>query len=95
VLSGLELRAWQPSGFVQTGQKINIQPNVQVPVQNCIILQYFVKHTMHRVKVYQIIFPTHLVPRHLNILVGVMIKRLKTTQKTRRRAGTEDHFENA
>jgi hypothetical protein len=28
-------------------------------------------------------------------LVGVMIKTLKTSQKPRRRAGTEDHFENA
>jgi hypothetical protein len=52
---------------VQTGQKINSQPNVQFPMQNCIILQYFVKHTMHGVKGYQIIFPTHLVPHHLDI----------------------------
>jgi hypothetical protein len=67
VLSGLELPAWQLSGFVQTGQKINSQLNVQVPVQNCIIIQYFVNHTMHGVKGYQIIFPTHLVPCHLDI----------------------------
>jgi hypothetical protein len=66
-MSGLGLPAWQPSGFVQTGQKINSQPNVQVPVQNCIILQYFVKHTIHSVKVYHIIFPMHLVPLHLDI----------------------------
>jgi hypothetical protein len=67
VLSGLELPAWQPSGFVHTGQKINSQPNVQVPVQYCIIIQYFVKHTMHGVKGYQIIFLTHLVSCHLDI----------------------------
>jgi hypothetical protein len=52
---------------VQTSQKINSQPNVQVPVQKCIILQYFVMHTMYGVKGYQIIFPIHLVPRHLDV----------------------------
>jgi hypothetical protein len=67
VLSGLELPAWQPSDFEQTGQKINSQLNVQVPVQNCIILQYFMNHTMHGVKGYQIIFRTHLDPCHLDI----------------------------
>jgi hypothetical protein len=52
---------------MQTGQKINSQPNVQVPVENCIILQYFVMHTMHVVKDYQIIFPTHPVSCHLDV----------------------------
>jgi hypothetical protein len=52
---------------VQTGQKINSQPNVQVPMQNCIILQYFVMHTMHCVEGYQVMFPTHLVPCHLDV----------------------------
>jgi hypothetical protein len=80
---------------VQTGQKIDSQPNVQVPVQNCIILQYFMKHTMHDVKGYQIIFPTHMVPRHLDVPSWSYDQNLKTTQKTRRRVRTEDHFENA
>jgi hypothetical protein len=50
---------------------------------------------MHGVKGYQIIFPTHPVALHLDVPSGVMIKTLKATQMPRKRAGIEDHFENA
>jgi hypothetical protein len=36
--------------LVQTVQKINSQPDIQVSMRNCITLQYFVKHATHGVK---------------------------------------------
>jgi hypothetical protein len=45
--------------LVQTGQSVNSLPNVQVPVQNCTILQCFIVHATRSVKVHQANFPTH------------------------------------
>jgi hypothetical protein len=41
---------------VQTGQKVNSQPNVQVFVQNYTILQYIVVHDAHDVNENQVNF---------------------------------------
>jgi hypothetical protein len=41
---------------VQTDQKVNSQPNVQVFVQNCTILQYLVVHAAYDVNEHQVNF---------------------------------------
>jgi hypothetical protein len=73
--------------LVHTGQKINSQSNVQVPVQKYIILQYFVMHTMHGVKVYQIIFPTHLVPHHLDIPISSYDQNIEDHSEAQKTCG--------
>jgi hypothetical protein len=52
---------------VLTGQKVNSLLDDQVFVLNCIILRSFIKHAIHGEKAYQVSFPTHLAPRHLEI----------------------------
>jgi hypothetical protein len=50
--------------LVQAGQSAS-QPNVQVPVQNCTIIQYSVVHAAHGVNMHQVRFPTHPTTHHL------------------------------
>jgi hypothetical protein len=50
-----------------TGQKVNSLFDDQVFVLNCIILQSFIKHAIHGEKAYQVSFPTHPAPHHLEI----------------------------
>jgi hypothetical protein len=45
---------------VQTGQKVNNQPNVQVSVQNCTTLHYLVVHVAHSMNGHQVNFPMQL-----------------------------------
>ena len=52
---------------MKTSQQVNSLPDVQLPVKNCIILQYFVAHAAHGVKAYQVNFPTHPTTRHLEV----------------------------
>jgi hypothetical protein len=52
---------------VLTGQKVNSLLDDQVFVLNCIILRSFIKHAIHGEKAYQVSFPAHLAPRHLEI----------------------------
>jgi hypothetical protein len=48
-----------------TGQQVNSLPDVEVPMQNYTILQYFVVHAAHGVKAYQVNFPTQEMSRQL------------------------------
>jgi hypothetical protein len=50
---------------VLTSHKINSLFDDQVSVLNYIILQSFIRHAIHGEKVYQVSFPTHPAPRHL------------------------------
>ena len=50
-----------------TGQKVNSLFDDQVFILNCIILRIFIKHAIHGEKAYQVSFPMHPVPRHLEI----------------------------
>jgi hypothetical protein len=52
---------------VLTGQKVNSLLDDQVFVLNCIILRSFIKHAIHGEKAYQVSFPMHPAPRHLEI----------------------------
>jgi hypothetical protein len=53
--------------LVLTGQKVNNLFDGQVSVLNYNILRSFIKHAIHGEKDYQVSFPTHLAPRHLEI----------------------------
>ena len=48
-----------------TGQQVNSLPDVQVPMENCTILQYLVVHDAHGVKAYQVNFSTQQTTRQL------------------------------
>jgi hypothetical protein len=50
---------------------------------------------MHGVKGYQIIFPTHLFPRHLDIPSWSYDQNIEYHSEDQKTCGTEDHFENA
>jgi hypothetical protein len=52
---------------VLIGQKVNSLLDDQVFVLDYIILRSFIKHAIHGEKAYQVSFPTHLAPRHLEI----------------------------
>jgi hypothetical protein len=52
---------------VLNGQKVNSLFDDQVFVLNCINLRSFIKYAIHDEKDYQVSFPTHLAPRHLEI----------------------------
>jgi hypothetical protein len=41
-----------------TAQKVNSLSDIQLPMQNCTTVQYFVVHAAHGVKAYQVSFPT-------------------------------------
>ena len=53
------------STLVKTGKKINSLPDVQLPMQNCTTVQYFVLHAAHGWKAYHISFPTQQTSYHL------------------------------
>ena len=46
--------------------KANSLQDVQLPMQNCINLQYFIVHYAHGVKAYQVTFPMQLTACHLD-----------------------------
>jgi hypothetical protein len=50
-----------------TSQKVNKLLDDQVSVLNCIILRSLIWHAIHGEKSYQVRFPMHPAPRHLEI----------------------------
>jgi hypothetical protein len=52
---------------VLTGQKVNSLFDDQVFVLNYINLRSLIKYAIHGEKAYQVSFPTHPAPRHLEI----------------------------
>ena len=51
---------------MKTAQKVNSLPDVQLPMQNCTTVQYFLVHTTYGSKAYHIIFPTQQTSYHLD-----------------------------
>jgi hypothetical protein len=74
--------------LVHTGQSVNSQPDVQVPMQNCTNIQYFMVHAARSVKVHQVNFPMHLTARHLEFPRWSYCQNTKDCQKTNNHAET-------
>ena len=51
---------------MKNGQNVNNLPDVQLPIQNCTTVQYFVVHATYGAKSYQVSFPTQQTSYHLD-----------------------------
>jgi hypothetical protein len=73
---------------VLTSQKVNSLFDDQVFVLNCIILRSFINNAIHGEKAYQVSFPTHPAPPHLEI------SRRSYYQNTKGYAEVKQPYEN-
>jgi hypothetical protein len=83
--------------LVKTGQQFISLHDDQIPVQNCIIVKYFVVHAAHGVKAYQVNFPTQQTTHLLEVPRRSYCQNTEDCTEVKQPRGnpTESHFEEA